>query len=121
MPERVIAAASPNPAVRGLGWSLTGQESVQEVLTTSKGVYFVTATNQAQSHAWGSELAAHLAPRCFPATHDDLAALLLRQHAPSRLVWYLSVLPRQRRFDTLEELLDWLDAYRPTAVDTDPA
>ena len=36
------------------------------------------------------------------------AAALLRQHAPSHLLWHLSVLPRARRFETTEELLTHL-------------
>lgn len=46
---------------------------------------------------------------CFPAGYDDLAAVLLRKHAPSHLLWRLSGLPRARAFGSLQELFDCLE------------
>jgi hypothetical protein len=63
------------------------------------------AAPDAAAPAWLQELAERLPATCFPGTYDDLASALVRRHAPSHLIWHLSVLPRARRFETLEELL----------------
>jgi hypothetical protein len=63
--------------------------------------------------SWLEELFDHLPASCFPGTHDDLAAALLRQHAPSHLLWHLSVLPRGRRFDSAEDLATHLEQLQP--------
>lgn len=57
---------------------------------------------------WVEELATHLGPGCFPTTHDHLAATLITRHAPSHLLWHLSVLPRTREFQSLDELVAYL-------------
>ena len=63
-----------------------------------------TSTTQRDS-GWPDELATYLSPGCFPATHDHLAATLIRRHAPSNLLWHLSAAPRHRQFQSLEELV----------------
>ncbi|PKW26989.1 DUF2795 domain-containing protein [Phycicoccus duodecadis] len=42
----------------------------------------------------------------FPASQDDLIAACLARHEPTRLACRLSRLPRERRYATLDELLD---------------
>ena len=54
---------------------------------------------------WADELATYLSPRCFPGTHDHLAATLIQRHAPSHLLWHLSLAPRTREFQSLQELV----------------
>ena len=66
-----------------------------------------------QHQEWSDELAAFLGPACFPATHDHLAATLIRRHAPSRLLWHLSVLPRSRKFASLHEVVEHLTSAAP--------
>ena len=60
--------------------------------------------------SWSDELATYLGPGCFPATHDRLAARLIERHAPSHLWWRLSVAPRTRDFQSLEDLVGHLEA-----------
>ena len=73
-----------------------------------------------QDPGWADELAAHLGPGCFPATHDHLAATLIQRHAPSHLLWHLSVLPRTREFQSVDELVDVLARTPPpTSLGTD--
>jgi hypothetical protein len=62
---------------------------------------------------WSAELTTFLGPACFPAAHDDLAAILIQHHAPSRLLWHLSVLPRARQFASLHEVIERLGLRRP--------
>ena len=59
------------------------------------------------------ELTTFLGPACFPAAHDDLSAILVRHHAPSRLLWHLSVLPRARQFASLDEVIERLGVPGP--------
>ena len=54
---------------------------------------------------WHGDLAEALGPRAFPSRRDDLVALLLRHHAPSHLLWHLSVLPANREFTSLDDLV----------------
>ena len=68
-----------------------------------------TTSTTHQDSGWPDELAAYLGPGCFPATHDHLAATLIRRHAPSHLLWHLSTAPRHREFQSLEDLVDQLD------------
>jgi hypothetical protein len=65
---------------------------------------------------WADELGTYLSPGCFPATHDHLAATLIQRHAPSHLLWHLSVLPRTRQFQSLDELVDDLAHSAPPAA-----
>ena len=53
-----------------------------------------------------SEIRAALGRLRFPAQLDDVLAALLRRRAPSRLLWRVGVLPRTRRFRTLNDLCD---------------
>jgi hypothetical protein len=68
------------------------------------------------AQTWLQELSDHLPASCFPGTHDDLAAALLRQHAPSHLLWHLSVLPRGRRVDSADDLVAHLEQHQPVAA-----
>ena len=54
---------------------------------------------------WHLDLAEVLGPWAFPSRRDDLVALLLRHHAPSHLLWHLSVLPPNREFASLDDLV----------------
>lgn len=54
---------------------------------------------------WHVDLAEALGPWAFPSRRDDLVALLLRHHAPSHLLWHLSVLPPNREFTSLDDLV----------------
>jgi hypothetical protein len=65
--------------------------------------------------SWADELATYLSPRCFPATHDHLAATLIQRRAPSYLLWHLSLAPRTREFQSLQELVERL-SERPQAA-----
>jgi len=42
----------------------------------------------------------------FPAQPDDVLAALVRQRAPSALLWRLGALPRTRRYASLDDLCD---------------
>lgn len=67
-----------------------------------------TATGSITHHdsSWTDELATYLGPGCFPATPDRLTATLIERHAPSHLWWRLSVAPRTRAFQSLDELVE---------------
>lgn len=65
-------------------------------------------SSSSQDPSWADELATYLSPRCFPATHDHLAATLIARHAPSHLLWHLSLAPRTREFQSLDELVEQL-------------
>jgi hypothetical protein len=67
-----------------------------------------TASTDHQDSRWPDELATYLGPGCFPASHDHLAATLIRRRAPSHLLWHLSLAPRTREFQSLEELVEQL-------------
>lgn len=67
-----------------------------------------TAPTSPQASSWADELGTYLSPRCFPATHDHLAATLIKQHAPSHLLWHLSVATRTQEFRSLDELVEHL-------------
>ena len=68
---------------------------------------------RSQHQEWSDELTDFLGPACFPATHDHLAATLIQRHAPSRLLWHLSVLPRARQFASLDEVIEHLGGAAP--------
>lgn len=71
---------------------------------------------------WRQELEVVLSAECFPAGSDDLTAILLRKHAPSHLLWRLSVLPRAREFGSLTELFAFLEqAQPPSSGDRSPS
>ena len=72
-----------------------------------------TASPSHQDSSWAEELATYLRPRCFPGTHDHLAATLIGRHAPSHLLWHLSLAPRTREFQSLEELVSTLEEAAP--------
>ena len=74
-----------------------------------------TASPSHHDQGWADELAMHLSPGSFPATHDHLAATLIQRHAPSHLLWHLSGLPRTRVFQSLDELV-----YKATLGDGSP-
>lgn len=75
-----------------------------------------TASPSHHDQGWADELAMHLSPGSFPATHDHLAATLIQRHAPSHLLWHLSGLPRTQVFQSLDELVDALDRLVPPAA-----
>jgi hypothetical protein len=68
-----------------------------------------TASTTPPDSGWANELATYLGPRCFPATYDHLAATLIQRHAPSHLLWHLSVAPRTREFASFQELVGQLE------------
>ena len=73
--------------------------------TSSTGSH---GSGRSEDPSWADELATYLSPRCFPATHDHLAATLIQRHAPSHLLWHLSLAPRTREFQSVEELVGQL-------------
>jgi hypothetical protein len=75
-----------------------------------------TASTSHPEQGWVDDLATYLSPGCFPATHDHLAATLIQRHAPSHLLWHLSVLSRTREFQSLDELVDDLAHTAPPAA-----
>lgn len=50
------------------------------------------------------ELGAYLHSSAFPARQDDLLAILIRNHAPSRLLWRVSRCAPGRTYRSLEAL-----------------
>ena len=71
----------------------------------------MTTATESTTHpdsSWSDELATYLGPGCFPATHDRLTATLIERHAPSHLLWRLSVAPRTREFQSVGELVEHL-------------
>jgi hypothetical protein len=94
-------------SVRSASWR--GDPSEAGMTTTdTRRPMTAPAAPDPDEQAWLRELLDRLPASCLPGTYDDLAAALLRQHAPSHLLWHLSVLPRARRFETTEELLTHL-------------
>lgn len=71
---------------------------------------------------WETELRRMLPEGYFPARQDDLLAVLLRQRAPSHLLWVLSRLPREVRFESLEDVCLCLARYahQPRLVPPQP-
>ena len=52
------------------------------------------------------ELRTALARQQFPATQDDILALLVARHEPSRLLWRAAALDRSRTYDSLDAVCD---------------
>ena len=53
-----------------------------------------------------SRLRALLARHSFPASQDDILALLVARHQPSRLLWRAAALDRTRVYSSLDEVCD---------------
>jgi Protein of unknown function (DUF2795) len=53
-----------------------------------------------------TQIRAALGRMRFPAQPDDVLAALVRQRAPSRLLWRVGGLPRTRRYRSLDDLCD---------------
>ena len=51
-----------------------------------------------------AELRAVLARHTFPTSQDDILALLVARHEPSRLLWRAAVLSRTRTYCTADEV-----------------
>lgn len=51
-----------------------------------------------------ADLRAALARHPFPATQDDILALLVARHEPSRLLWRAAALERTRRYHSVDEV-----------------
>ncbi len=70
---------------------------------------------------WVHEFQQFLDLAYFPATRDDLLALLLRQHAPARVLGLMSCLPCQEWFDSAEQVASYLAGHlRETAARYQP-
>jgi hypothetical protein len=52
------------------------------------------------------DLRAALARHPFPATQDDVLALLVARHEPSRLLWRAAALDRTRSYLSVDEVCD---------------
>lgn len=52
------------------------------------------------------ELRAVLARHPFPASQDDILALLVARHEPSRLLWRAAVLDRARTYVSADEVCE---------------
>ena len=68
----------------------------------------------------GPELGDYLSDRCLPATRDELQALLVQRHAPSRVLWELAGLPENRRYADLEQLYAALEAATAPTLPREP-
>jgi hypothetical protein len=53
-----------------------------------------------------ADLRAALARHPFPATQDDILALLVARHEPSRLLWRAAALDRTRAYHSLDAVCD---------------
>jgi hypothetical protein len=53
-----------------------------------------------------AELRALLARHPFPTSQDDILALLVARHEPSRLLWRAGVLSRSREYHSALEVCD---------------
>ena len=51
-------------------------------------------------------LRAALARHPFPTGQDDILALLVARHEPSRLLWRAAALSRSRRFESADEVCE---------------
>jgi hypothetical protein len=60
---------------------------------------------------WLLELRQQLDSAYFPATRDDLLALMLRRHAPARLLGLLGCLPWQQAFDSAEQVASYVAGH----------
>ncbi|HEV7146905.1 MAG TPA: hypothetical protein VGN48_07910 [Pedococcus sp.] len=56
-----------------------------------------------------AQLTEMLTASIFPATVDELQASLIRRRAPARLMWHLSRLSPQRRYQSMSAVLADLD------------
>lgn len=65
--------------------------------------------------SWRTEIAMLLGSRCFPARLADLAAHLVQVQAPSRLLWRLSGVNPDTRFDSLDALIAHIDGHSKAA------
>lgn len=65
-----------------------------------------------------AELRGALTRVLFPAQQDDVLATLVRQQAPSRLLWRVGALSRTRRYHSLDELCG--EIGRPTGHGSPP-
>jgi hypothetical protein len=52
------------------------------------------------------ELRAVLARHPFPTGQDDILALLVARHEPSRMLWRVAALSRTRQYQSVEEVCD---------------
>ncbi len=53
-----------------------------------------------------AELRAVLARHRFPISQDDILALLVARHEPSRLLWRVAALSRTRAYLSVDEVCD---------------
>lgn len=65
-------------------------------------------------------LSEYVTDRCLPATRDELQALLVQRHAPSRALWELARLPEDRRYTDLDQLDDALAAATAPRLPREP-
>jgi hypothetical protein len=66
------------------------------------------------------ELADYLPPACFPARADEIQATLIRRHAPTPLLWVVTRLARDRRYQSMTDLVGDLDGPARTTLAPEP-
>lgn len=83
------------------------------------GVEISTAPGEG---TWRTELAALLGSGCFPARSADLTAHLVAARAPSRLLWRLSGVNPDTRFDSLAALIAHIEgqAHKDPRLSREP-
>ena len=70
----------------------------------------------AREATWRTELTALLGSGCFPARLADLSAHLVAARAPSRLLWRLSGVNPDTRFDSLAALIAHIESQGQTGL-----
>jgi hypothetical protein len=68
----------------------------------------------------GTELGDYLSARCLPATRDELQAMLVRHHAPTRLLWQLARLAPTTTYTSLDEVYAAVEAPAAPSVPREP-
>ena len=67
-----------------------------------------------------AELRAVLARHPFPTSQDDILALLVARHEPSRLLWRAAALDRTRSYSSADEVCDDIAGATNTGMPPPP-
>ncbi|HYN68117.1 MAG TPA: hypothetical protein VES93_14620 [Ornithinibacter sp.] len=67
-----------------------------------------------------AELRVVLARHAFPTSQDDILALLVARHEPSRLLWRAAVLSRTRVYHSMDEVCDEIADLAGTGMPPPP-
>lgn len=66
------------------------------------------------------ELRAVLARQAFPASQDDILALLVARHESSRLLWRAAALDHRRAYRSVDEVCDDIEQFTDSGMPPPP-